>query len=278
MFVCFSLSRRYRQTRCVALPTDAMRPDNHAAIVGMDPLPYHRTVGAIGIVFATTPTVIVPRPDAKSERANLNACTIRVHASINLSRGGNRPNEQHAGGHSQEQVPHDILLLTLLLCGPTLQSGRCCARKKISKILEPRPFSLFAPISLPGIERAAAIAAIAPLKRECERTRLHLARSSSARMGARPQRLWACFHLGRGIRVSYPRSSVAQTRAAQNVNCLSLSRLQPLHGGCKNKSRTPIPAEKLLARRGSLFSGECNRGAACILEGLSQAFARLVSH
>src|SRR5262249_8548283 len=96
-----------------ALPTDAMRPDDHAAIVGMDPLPYHRTVGAIGIVFATTPTVIVPRPDAKSEWANLNACTIRVHASINLSRGGNGPNEQRAGGHSQEQVPHNILLLTL---------------------------------------------------------------------------------------------------------------------------------------------------------------------
>jgi hypothetical protein len=73
-----------------------MRPDDHAAIVGMDPLPYHRTVGAIGIVFATTPTVIVPRPDAKSERANLNACTIRIHASVNLSRGGNRPNEQRA--------------------------------------------------------------------------------------------------------------------------------------------------------------------------------------
>ena len=45
-----------------------MRPDDHAAIVGMDPLPYHRTVGAIGIVFATTPTVIVPRPDAKDAK------------------------------------------------------------------------------------------------------------------------------------------------------------------------------------------------------------------
>src|SRR5437773_5193598 len=77
----------------------------------MDSLPYHRTVGAVGIIFATTPTVVIPRPDAKSERANLNACTIRIHASINLGRGGNRPDEQRAGGQSQEQVPHDILLL-----------------------------------------------------------------------------------------------------------------------------------------------------------------------
>src|SRR5437016_11215317 len=87
----------------------------------MDSLPYHRTVGAVGIIFATPPTIIIPRPDAKPERANLNACTIRIHASINLGRGGNRPDEQHAGGQSQEQVPHDILLLTyslllILLC------------------------------------------------------------------------------------------------------------------------------------------------------------------
>src|SRR5438094_9862818 len=80
----------------------------------MDPLPYHRTVSAVGIIFATTPTVVIPRPDAKSERANLNACTIRIHASINLGRGGNRPDEQRAGGQSQEQVPHDILLLVTL--------------------------------------------------------------------------------------------------------------------------------------------------------------------
>src|SRR5215831_5753447 len=164
----------------------------------MDPLPYHRTVGAIGIVFATTQTVIIPGPHAESERANLNACTIRIHAAINLSRGGNRPNEQRAGGRSQEQVPHDILLLNP--ADSTLQSGRCCARKKISNVLEPRPFSLFAPFPLPGIERAAVIAAIAPLKRECERKRLHLARRPPWGC-AREQRLWARFHLGRGVRV-----------------------------------------------------------------------------
>src|SRR5207247_5845619 len=96
-----------------ALPTDTACPDDHAAIVGMDLLPHHRTVGAEGIIFATTPTVIIPRPDAKPKRANLNACTIRIHASINLGRGGNRPDEQRAGGQSQEQVPHDILLLLL---------------------------------------------------------------------------------------------------------------------------------------------------------------------
>src|SRR5262249_30573393 len=107
----------------------------------MDPLPYHRTVGAIGIVFATTPTIIVPRPDAKSERANLNACTIRVHASINLSRGGNRSNEQRAGGHSQEHVPHNILLLALRT--QRFSRADVAAAKKFLKSWNHGPFLYF---------------------------------------------------------------------------------------------------------------------------------------
>src|SRR5436190_927696 len=55
--------------------------------------------------------------------------------------------------------------------------------------------------------------------------------------------------------VFLPRSLVPQTQAAACVNRLSLSLVRPLHRGCKNKSRTPSAAEKLLARRGRCFPG-----------------------
>src|SRR5207237_630991 len=86
-----------------------------------------------------------------------------------------------------------------------LQPSRCCARRKISKLLEPGCFFVLAP----------------------------------------------SFPLGTG---GHLRHGASEERAVC-VNRLSLSLVRPLHRGCKNKSRTPSAAEKLLARRGRCFPG-----------------------
>ena len=72
---CFSVIRG-----STSLSAGAVRPDDHAAVRGMDSLSHQRTVGAIGIVFTATPTVIIPRSDAKPERTNLNAGPVRICA------------------------------------------------------------------------------------------------------------------------------------------------------------------------------------------------------
>jgi hypothetical protein len=43
----------------------------------MDPLSHQRTVGAIGIVFIATPTIVIPRPHTKAEWTDLNAGPMR---------------------------------------------------------------------------------------------------------------------------------------------------------------------------------------------------------
>src|SRR5262249_1153494 len=54
--------------------TGAVRPDDPPTVRRYDALPDEGTVGAIGIVFVTAPTIVaIPRPDAEAERADLHA-------------------------------------------------------------------------------------------------------------------------------------------------------------------------------------------------------------
>src|SRR5262245_13038956 len=74
-----------------------VRPDDHPTARRYDAFLHERTVGAIGIIFVTAPTIVtVPRPDAEAERADLNARPSGVRAHIHLSGGWNRRNEQSA--------------------------------------------------------------------------------------------------------------------------------------------------------------------------------------
>jgi hypothetical protein len=51
-----------------------MRPDDHRTVRRYDALPDKGTVGAIGVVFVTAPTIVaIPRPDAEAEWADLHA-------------------------------------------------------------------------------------------------------------------------------------------------------------------------------------------------------------
>src|SRR5262249_10389382 len=82
--------------------TGAVRPDDHPTVRRYDALPDEGTVGAIGIVFVTAPTIVaIPRPDAEAERADLHASPSGVRTHIDLSGGRNRCNEQGAGCYGQ---------------------------------------------------------------------------------------------------------------------------------------------------------------------------------
>src|SRR5262245_34563160 len=84
-----------------SLPARALRPDDHPAIRSIDALPDQRTVGAVGIVFIPPPTVVIARPHAEAEGADLNAGAVRVNAAINLRRGRNRRDDQRAGSDGE---------------------------------------------------------------------------------------------------------------------------------------------------------------------------------